>query len=75
MSFVETEDGSLAFDSPSMRAIAHDIIGVKTLLFRLQGILQNVSASNPFVNMILTKVVKLSNRPKHRARLSRVLGV
>ena len=49
LSFVENEDGSLAFDSPSMRAIAHDIIGVKTLLFRLQGILQNVSFFSPYL--------------------------
>ena len=45
LSFVENEDGSLGFDSPSQRAVQQDIIGLKTLLFRLQNVLQNVRIS------------------------------
>lgn len=43
LSFVETADGNLGLDSPSLRAVSQDVIGIKTLLFRLQGVLQNVS--------------------------------
>ncbi len=42
LSFVETADGNLGLDSPSLRAVSQDVIGIKTLLFRLQGVLQNV---------------------------------
>lgn len=42
LSFVESPDGSFGLDSPSYRSAYQDLIGVKTLLFRLQGILQNV---------------------------------
>lgn len=48
LSFVENEDGSLGFDSPSQRAVQQDIIGLKTLLFRLQNVLQNAETQNPF---------------------------
>lgn len=44
LSFVETADGALGLDSPSLRAVSQDVIGIKTLLFRLQGVLQNVCA-------------------------------
>lgn len=43
LSFVENDDGSFGLDSPSQRAVAQDLIGIKTLLFRLQNLLQNVS--------------------------------
>lgn len=43
LSFVENDDGSFGLDLPSQRAVAQDLIGIKTLLFRLQNLLQNVS--------------------------------
>lgn len=43
LSFVEKDDGSFGLDQPSLRAVAQDLIGIKTLLFRLQNVLQNVS--------------------------------
>jgi hypothetical protein len=43
LSFVEMPDGSYGLDSPSFRAACQDLIGIKTLLFRLHGILQNVN--------------------------------
>ena len=46
LSFVENADGTLALDSSSLRAVSQDLIGIKTLLFRLQGILQNVCGFN-----------------------------
>ena len=43
LSFVEKDDRSFGLDQPSLRAVAQDLIGIKTLLFRLQNVLQNVS--------------------------------
>ena len=42
LSLVEMPDGSYGLDSPSFRAASQDLIGIKTLLFRLHGLLQNV---------------------------------
>lgn len=42
LSFVESADGSVGLDSPSYRSAYQDLMGIKTLLFRLQGILHNV---------------------------------
>ena len=42
LSLVEMPDGSFGLDSPSLRAASQDLIGIKTLLFRLHGLLQNV---------------------------------
>ncbi|XP_075591625.1 uncharacterized protein LOC124494615 isoform X2 [Dermatophagoides farinae] len=50
LSFVENQDGSYGLDSPSLRAVAQDLIGIKTLLFRLQNVLQNSETQNPFEN-------------------------
>lgn len=49
LSFVENQDGSYGLDSPSLRAVAQDLIGIKTLLFRLQNVLQNVSFVNSYM--------------------------
>lgn len=42
LSFVETPDGSCGLDSSSYRAACQDLLGIKTLLFRLHGLLQDV---------------------------------
>ena len=44
LSVVESVDGNLALDGSSFRSVMQDINGIKTLLFRLQGELQEVSA-------------------------------
>lgn len=43
LSVVESVDGNLALDGSSFRSVMQDINGIKTLLFRLQGELQEVS--------------------------------
>ncbi|CAG2107118.1 unnamed protein product [Medioppia subpectinata] len=48
LSLVEMADGSVGLDSPSFRAASQDLIGIKTLLFRLHGLLQNAETLNPF---------------------------
>ncbi|CAG2176724.1 unnamed protein product, partial [Oppiella nova] len=48
LSLVEGADGSYGLDSPSFRAASQDLIGIKTLLFRLHGLLQNAETLNPF---------------------------
>ena len=42
LSLIESPDGYMGFDNPSYRTLVQDMNGVKTLLFRLQGLLQNV---------------------------------
>lgn len=55
LSFVENDDGSFGLDSPSLRAVAQDLIAIKTLLFRLQNVLQNAETQNPFEHLTSTK--------------------
>ena len=43
LSLVESADGNLGFDGSSYRNLMQDVKDVKTLLFRLQGLLQTVS--------------------------------
>lgn len=42
VSVVESSDGTMEMDGSSKRSIMQDINGIKTLLFRLQGEIQNV---------------------------------
>ncbi|KAI1292069.1 hypothetical protein HDE_07535 [Halotydeus destructor] len=48
LSLVESPEGNLGFDGTSYRSLMQDMHGVKLLLFRLQGLLQNVETTNPF---------------------------
>lgn len=58
LSVVESVDGNLALDGSSFRSVMQDINGIKTLLFRLQGELQQVRTRvlgglNPEISLYL----------------------